>query len=239
LVLEGGYDLQALTESSQAVASVLLGGGRPRPASAAARAMPEDAEGAARARSATEAFLYRRLDTLTETSGRFRLNVALPIPFDGFGSLEVDLLCADARLVIELDGGQHLADPVAYRRDRRKDQLLQENGYFVLRFLAEDVGKDLDAVLDAILKAPATKPPAFVGVDLGDQGYAVARIGKVLGRDPKVADAARAQREYAQAWGDAETRAYYAALKQRFKVDIKPAVLAATDPSGAASAVVK
>src|SRR5262245_58669188 len=121
----------------------------------AARSMPEDAEGAARARSATEAFLYRRLDTLNETNGRFRLNVALPIPFDGFGTLEVDLLCADARLAIELDGGQHLADPIAYRRDRRKDQLLQENGYFVLRFLAEDVGKDLDAVLDAILRVLA------------------------------------------------------------------------------------
>ena len=40
----------------------------------------------------------------------------------------------------------------AYRRDRRKDQLLQENGYFVLRFLAEDVGKNLDLVLDAILR---------------------------------------------------------------------------------------
>jgi very-short-patch-repair endonuclease len=95
------------------------------------------------------------LDTLTETKGRFRLNVALPIPFDGFGSLEVDLLCTDACVAIELDGGQHLADPVAYRRDRRKDQLLQENGYFVLRFLAEDVGKDLDAVLDAILRVLA------------------------------------------------------------------------------------
>jgi superfamily II DNA or RNA helicase/very-short-patch-repair endonuclease len=136
----------------------------------AARAMPEDAEGAARARSATEAFLYRRLDTLNETNGRFRLNVAVPIPIDGFGTLEVDLLCADARVAIELDGGQHLADPVAYRRDRRKDQLLQENGYFVLRFLAEDVGKELDAVLDAILRvlarrrqsAAKTEPLKFV-----------------------------------------------------------------------------
>jgi very-short-patch-repair endonuclease len=119
--------------------------------------VPEDADGATRARSATEAFLYRRLDTLNETSGRFRLNVALPIPFDGFGTLEVDLLCADARVALELDGGQHLADPVAYRRDRRKDQLLQENGYFVLRFLAEDVGKELDAVLDAILRILARR----------------------------------------------------------------------------------
>jgi very-short-patch-repair endonuclease len=28
----------------------------------------------------------------------------------------------------------------------------QENGYFVLRFLAEDVGKCLDQVLDAIFR---------------------------------------------------------------------------------------
>jgi very-short-patch-repair endonuclease len=67
--------------------------------------------------------------------------------------MEVDLLCAQARLAVELDGPQHLADPNAYRRDRRKDALLQEHGYFVLRFLAEDVGKRLDHVLDAILRA--------------------------------------------------------------------------------------
>ncbi|MGQ0732250.1 MAG: TOTE conflict system archaeo-eukaryotic primase domain-containing protein [Acidobacteriota bacterium] len=126
----------------------------------AARAMPPDAEGAYRARSATEAFIFRRLETLIETKGRFRLNVALPIAFDGFGSLEVDLLCEDVRIAIELDGGQHLADPAAYRRDRRKDQLLQENGYFVLRFLAEDVGKDLDLVLDSVLRALARRRPA-------------------------------------------------------------------------------
>jgi very-short-patch-repair endonuclease len=106
----------------------------------AVRPVPADADGLARARSATEAFLFRRLESLPETTGRFSLNVALPIAFDGAGALEVDVLCADARLALELDGGQHLADPVAHRRDRRKDQLLQENGYFVLRFLAEDVG---------------------------------------------------------------------------------------------------
>ena len=90
---------------------------------------------------------------MAETRGRFRLNERLPIPFDGCGPLEVDLLCADARIAIELDGAQHLSDAEAYRRDRRKDRLLQENGYFVLRFLAEDVGKELDQVLDAILRA--------------------------------------------------------------------------------------
>ncbi len=118
-----------------------------------ARTVPPDADGAQRARSSTEAFLYRRLETLTETKGRFAVNATLPVPFDGMGNLEVDLLCADARVAVELDGAQHLADPAAYRRDRRKDQLLQEDGYLVLRFLAEDVGKELDMVLGAIVRA--------------------------------------------------------------------------------------
>ena len=121
----------------------------------AATPTPSDDEEVARARSATEAFLFRRLETLMETKGRFRLNVALPIAFDDLGLLEVDLLSEGARVAIELDGARHLADPAAYRRDRRKDQVLQENGYVVLRFLAEDVGKDLDLVLDAILRALA------------------------------------------------------------------------------------
>ncbi len=123
----------------------------------ASRTLLPEAEGAARARSATEAFLYRRLETLPETTGRFRLNADLPIPFAGRGHLEVDLLDAEARLAIEIDGAQHLNDPDAYRRDRCKDLLLQENGYLVLRFLAEDVGAHLDAVLDPILRALASR----------------------------------------------------------------------------------
>jgi very-short-patch-repair endonuclease len=109
--------------------------------------------GTDRARSASELFLFRRLETLAGTAGRFRLNVRLPIPFDGWGRMEVDLLCADALIAVELDGEQHLAGVEAYRRDRRKDLLLQENGYLVLRFLAEDVGKRLDEVLNAIIRA--------------------------------------------------------------------------------------
>jgi len=62
-------------------------------------------------------------------------------------------LCTDARIAIEIDGKQHLTDTNAYRRDRRKDVLLQENGYLVLRFLAEDVGKYLNDILDDIFRA--------------------------------------------------------------------------------------
>ena len=109
--------------------------------------------GLARARSASEAFLYRCLETLPETRGRFQLNVRIAIPFDGQSQMEVDFVNEALRIVIELDGAQHLSDAEAYRRDRRKDRLLQQRGYLVLRFLAEDVGKDLDGVLDSILQA--------------------------------------------------------------------------------------
>jgi superfamily II DNA or RNA helicase/very-short-patch-repair endonuclease len=133
----------------------------------AARPIPPEAEGAKRARSASEAFLYRRLETLQETRGRFQMNADLPIAFDGWGRMEIDLLCADSRLVVEVDGAQHLADPVAYRRDRRKDQLLQENGYLVLRYLAEDLAKELDSVLDGILRSlSARRKPGSMAIPI-------------------------------------------------------------------------
>jgi len=72
--------------------------------------------------------------------------------------MEADLFCAKGGVVIELDGAQHLADAEAYRRDRRKDSLLQQNGYFVLRFLAGDAGKHLDHVLDTILATLVHQP---------------------------------------------------------------------------------
>ena len=75
-------------------------------------------------------------------------------------------------------------------------------------------------LLEAVLKADASKLPAWVGVDLGTQGYAVARVDKVLGRDPAAGDAARAQAQYAQAWAAAESLAYYDALKTRFKAEV-------------------
>jgi len=108
-----------------------------------------------RARSASEAFLFQRLESLPETTGLFQLNTKLPIPFDNWSEMEVDLYCAKLNLAIEIDGPQHLADPAAYRRDRRKDALLQEHGCHILRFLAGDLSKHLDTTLDAILRAIA------------------------------------------------------------------------------------
>jgi superfamily II DNA or RNA helicase len=143
--------------------------------------------GADRARSPSEAFLYRRLETLAATAGRFRLNAELPIPFDGWGVCGVRQLAAafsqracsrrnslclgctagkpawlKRQQAAALQNRHRIGWRPAFRRPRglpvpqardRKDALLQENGYLVLRFLAEDVGKYLDQVLDAILRA--------------------------------------------------------------------------------------
>lgn len=81
------------------------------------------------------------------------MNAELPIAFDGWGKMEVDLLDEETRLVIELDGGQHFASEDACRRDRCKDALLQEHGCFVLRFSVQDIRVQLDHVLDTIFRA--------------------------------------------------------------------------------------
>jgi peptidyl-prolyl cis-trans isomerase D len=78
-----------------------------------------------------------------------------------------------------------------------------------------------------VLKAPAATLPVFVGVDLGEQGYVVAKITKLWGRDPSVSDPAQAKAQYARIWGDAVAQAYYAGLKSRYKVTINNAALSA------------
>ena len=103
-----------------------------------------------RARSAVERFLFRHLEAFPTTKGLFELNGKLDIPFGANPFMEVDLLSRIKKLAVEIDGYRHFQDKEAYRRDRRKDELLQSAGYFVLRFLAEDVMSDLGTVVNCI-----------------------------------------------------------------------------------------
>ena len=98
----------------------------------------------------------------------------------------------------------------------------------VSRAQAKDLPRPL---LDAVLRAPSTSLPAFIGVDLAPQGYAVVKLVKVLGRDPVASDMVQAQTQYLQAWSAAEAQAYYNALKSRFKVDVKAAAASASSPT--------
>lgn len=82
-------------------------------------------------------------------------------------------------------------------------------------------------VVDAALRAPADKLPAFEGVDQKDQGYIVVKVAKVLGRDTTAITDERGRQQFAQSWGDAEGQAYYAALKTRLRAQITEAADAA------------
>ncbi len=78
------------------------------------------------------------------------------------------------------------------------------------------------AVVDAVLRADTTQLPSWLGVDLGAQGYVVARINKRVERAAPAADAQRQDRaQYAQWWMQAEGQAYYQLLQERLKVQIK------------------
>ena len=76
-------------------------------------------------------------------------------------------------------------------------------------------------VIEAALRADPAKLPALVGVDLGGEGYAVVRVGKVVPRTPPTAEQARQEGEqFTQVIAAAENAAYYDLLKERFKAKI-------------------
>jgi peptidyl-prolyl cis-trans isomerase D len=91
--------------------------------------------------------------------------------------------------------------------------------------VSRDAAPGLSAsVVDAVLRADGAQLPQWVGVDLGAQGYVVARVNKRIERPSATADASRQERaQYAQWWMQAENQAYYQMLQDRLKVQIKVA----------------
>jgi peptidyl-prolyl cis-trans isomerase D len=86
------------------------------------------------------------------------------------------------------------------------------------------------AVIEAALRADPAALPAFAGVDLGEQGYAVVKVDKVLPREASPEETAKLQRQqYAQWLASAENLAYYDLLKDRFKAHILVAKPSATE----------
>ncbi|MDE2611129.1 MAG: SurA N-terminal domain-containing protein [Burkholderiales bacterium] len=94
----------------------------------------------------------------------------------------------------------------------------------------DNPGKVAPAALSEIFKADATKLPAYAGVDLGNQGYAIYRINKVSQPAATPADASRTAAEtqqLAQIIGQAEFDAYVADLRANTKVKINPNAIGA------------
>ena len=65
------------------------------------------------------------------------------------GNYIVDFYCPRAKLVIELDGGQHFMDE-GIERDKERDRYLSSLGLKVLRFTDKEVINELSSVLEKI-----------------------------------------------------------------------------------------
>jgi very-short-patch-repair endonuclease len=65
------------------------------------------------------------------------------------GPYIVDFYCHDARLVVEVDGGQHV-ERLQSLWDRERDDYCTEQGLRVLRFFNDEVLRNVDRVLAEI-----------------------------------------------------------------------------------------
>jgi very-short-patch-repair endonuclease len=63
------------------------------------------------------------------------------------GAFIADFLCADAMLIVEIDGSQHADSDY----DRERAAALQAHGFRVLRFWNDEVMRELDLVCDTIV----------------------------------------------------------------------------------------
>ena len=66
------------------------------------------------------------------------------VPLDGY---ILDFVCFEARLIVEVDGGQHSGNA----RDEERDAHFAKEGFITSRFWNDDVERNLDGVCDHIL----------------------------------------------------------------------------------------
>jgi acyl-CoA thioester hydrolase len=102
-----------------------------------------------------ERLLWSKVQNRTLVGAKFRRQVPFP-PYI------VDFCCFEAKLIVELDGGQH-ADQVEY--DAARTARLEKDGFSVVRFWNNDVLANLTGVLESLMTelrtrgAPFTPPP--------------------------------------------------------------------------------
>ena len=115
-------------------------------------------------RAAANAKELRRALTEAEKWLWWHLRRCLPLDDTHFrrqvliGPYIADFCCLSAKLVIEVDGGQHaLAQAAAY--DERRTAYLESLGFHVLRFSNPDVMLNIDMVLDTVHAALVRTTP--------------------------------------------------------------------------------
>jgi very-short-patch-repair endonuclease len=95
-----------------------------------------------------ERLLWRKLRFWQVDGLKFRRQQPL-------GPYIVDFVCLEKRLVIEVDGGQH-AENANY--DTECDAWLRAQDFVVLRFWNNDVLKNIDSVVEQVIKTLKSTP---------------------------------------------------------------------------------
>ena len=104
-----------------------------------------------RHRTEAEHVLWQRLRDRRLLDRKFRRQRRI-------GRFVADFVCLEARLIVEVDGSQHL-DRAAY--DDARTRWLETQGFRVIRFWNDDVLLRMDDVLTAITAALAAPHPPF------------------------------------------------------------------------------
>ena len=107
------------------------------------KASPKPARHLRRNQTDAERTLWFRLRDRRLRGWKFRRQ----FPIDRF---TVDFFCADAHLIIGLDGGQYAIRSVT---DAQRTKILEAMGYLVLRYWNNDVMQNTDGVLEDIYAA--------------------------------------------------------------------------------------
>jgi very-short-patch-repair endonuclease len=93
-----------------------------------------------RDRTEAEARLWRYLRNRQIEGAKFRFQAPV-------GPYVADFLCVEAKLIVELDGGQH---GVQVEKDAARTKALEAAGYSVIRFWNNDVLVNTEGVLETI-----------------------------------------------------------------------------------------
>jgi very-short-patch-repair endonuclease len=88
------------------------------------------------------------------------------VPIDRY---VVDFFCADAHLIIEVDGGQH-----ATADETNRTRVLEAMGCLVLRFWNNEVHENIEGVLETILNVlDRSEPPHPTPLPSGEREKSV------------------------------------------------------------------
>jgi very-short-patch-repair endonuclease len=106
--------------------------------------------------------LWRHLRNRQVLGAKFRRQ-------QSFGPYILDFYCAESKLAIELDGGQH-GEPKWTIQDEQRDEYLKQEGVTVLRFWNNQVFHEFEGVLEMIYTTLGNRTPHPNPLPQGERG---------------------------------------------------------------------